>query len=535
MTRQTTDVKIQAAAVTDRGLNERRPLNEDSYLSEVERGIFVVADGVGGAEAGEVASQTAVEVLGEAFRQQRDDEDVEDLMEIAIQRANDAIHRQAREDKRFSMMATTIVVLHLHGLRATVGHVGDSRIYRITPDGSIRRETEDHSVVEEEVRAGRMTPEQAQHHPSRNVISRALGAEPDVEVDLNTFEVESGTTFLLCTDGITRHIDDRELARIVSGAANLDAACQEMKRLCFERGAEDNLTAVLVRVGDAPTQRLAPAAADDGWDEEQTLISGPKPEADTSAAAAAVPAPPAARAPAVEDRAPDTSSAALRNFGHADDDDDDDGWRDPRTKLSPPPPTRPVAAAKKGVGAGIVFFMLLLVLAFSGAAFYAGMFYEGQRRPASNSNVAASPTPAQSARATGAAVTFEAERGRVDSSFFTEAERRASDLAAQPSKADDPEFLYFYGRALLLSNRAPDAAVQFEKAMGIIRQQGKSSQMSLLLDAQMANATAQLRSNNLDGAKKTADSLGQLYPAEGGATPAPSPTPTLAPTPVAQF
>jgi hypothetical protein len=378
-----------------------------------------------------------------------------------------------------------------------------------------------------------MTPEQAQHHPSRNVISRALGAEPDVEVDLKTFEVEAGTTFLLCTDGITRHLSDRELARIVSATPSLDAACQEMKRLCFERGAEDNLTAVLVRVGGAPSQqRRAQPAADDGWDEEQTLISGPRPAADNSDA-------PPVSAPAVaaaaEVGAADTS-AAFKNFGRAeDDDDDDDDWRDARPSSSPPPSTRPAAAAKKGAGAGLVFFMLLLVLAFSGAAFYAGMFYEGQRRPATAANVAASPTPAQAARVAGAVGSYEAERGRVDSSFFTEAERRGADLAAQPSKAEDPEFLYFYGRALLLSNRAPDAAVQFEKAMGIIRQQSKSSQMSLLLDAQMANATAQLRANNLDGAKRTADSLGQLYPAEWGATPAPSPPPVLTPTPAAQF
>src|SRR5262245_10160175 len=189
---------VKASALSDRGLNERRPLNEDSYLADAERSIFAVADGVGGAEAGEVASQTAVDVLDEAFRHRlHDGEDIEDLMELAIQRANASIHQMATEHPRFAMMATTVVALHLEGLTATFGHVGDSRLYRLTPQGQLLRETEDHSIVEEEVRAGRMTPEQAANHPSKNVISRALGAESSVEVDMKTIEFEDGTSFLL--------------------------------------------------------------------------------------------------------------------------------------------------------------------------------------------------------------------------------------------------------------------------------------------------------------------------------------------------
>src|SRR5258705_12417877 len=171
------ELKIHSSSITDRGLNERRPLNEDAMLVDNDRCIFAVADGVGGSEAGEVASQTAIEVLDEAFRHQVDGADIEDLMELAIQRANASIYQMAQDHAKFSMMATTIVSLHLKGNIATIGHVGDSRLYRLTPAGQLQRETEDHSVVEEEVRAGRMTPEQALHHPSKNVISRALGAE----------------------------------------------------------------------------------------------------------------------------------------------------------------------------------------------------------------------------------------------------------------------------------------------------------------------------------------------------------------------
>src|SRR5688572_15721907 len=242
-------VQVVSAAVTDRGLNPKRPLNEDSFLADSERGIFAVADGVGGAEAGEVASQTAIEVLDEAFRHKVDGADIEDLMELAIQRANASIHQMAQDNARFNMMATTIVGLHIKGTIATIGHVGDSRLYRLTPAGQLLRETEDHSVVEEEVRAGRMTAEQAANHPSKNVISRALGAEDGVEVDMKVIEVDDGTQFLLCTDGITRHIPDHELRQLLLAYDDLAAACAELKKRCFERGAEDNLTAVLVSVG----------------------------------------------------------------------------------------------------------------------------------------------------------------------------------------------------------------------------------------------------------------------------------------------
>src|SRR6185369_11149272 len=268
MSEDTKTFQVHSAALTDRGLNERRPLNEDSFLHDQERFIFAVADGVGGAEAGEVASSTAIEVLDEAFRHQVDGADVEDLMELAIQRANASIHQMAQEHAKFSMMATTIVALHLTGNVATFGHVGDSRLYRLTPDGKLHRETEDHSVVEEEVRAGRMTAEQAANHPSKNVISRALGAEDSVEVDMKTIEVEEGTEFVLCTDGITRHISDNELRQLLILNDDLESTCTELKRRCYERGAEDNLTVVIVRAGqrittDDRTEELEPTIAPD--------------------------------------------------------------------------------------------------------------------------------------------------------------------------------------------------------------------------------------------------------------------------------
>src|SRR3954468_9363633 len=231
--KELSNVPIHVATISDRGLSEKRPLNEDSFLSDPERRIFAVADGVGGAQAGEVASKTAVEVLDEAFRHQVNGTDIEDLMEIAIQRANASIFQMAQESTKLSAMATTVVALQVDGRIATIGHVGDSRLYRLSPDGTLHRETDDHSVVEEEGRAGRLTPEQAANHPSRNVISRALGAEAGVEVDMKTIEVEDGTLFLLCSDGITRHLPDPEIRELLATGQNLEEVCAEMKRRCY--------------------------------------------------------------------------------------------------------------------------------------------------------------------------------------------------------------------------------------------------------------------------------------------------------------
>lgn len=250
-TRTMTDTfSITSAAISDRGLSEKRPQNEDSYLEMRALGIFAVADGVGGAQAGEVASQMAVEILAEAFTNLGPAADAEAAMRAAITQANSAIYQMANELPQLSAMATTIVGLHLNGNIATIGHVGDSRVYRLSREGVLTRETNDHSVVAEEVRAGRMTEEQADSHPSRNIISRALGAEASVEPDLKTILVESGTTFLLCSDGITRHVNDDEIKGVLTFGGSPEDVCQFLKKLCYERGAEDNLTAVIVRVGE---------------------------------------------------------------------------------------------------------------------------------------------------------------------------------------------------------------------------------------------------------------------------------------------
>ncbi|MEO7672911.1 MAG: PP2C family serine/threonine-protein phosphatase [Pyrinomonadaceae bacterium] len=272
--------QFTSAAVSDRGLNPTRLQNEDSYAELKQYGVFVVADGVGGAQAGEVASQMAVEILGEAFINIDTDADPEDTMRIAIERANGAIFQMSQDLPQLASMATTLVALHVAGDIATIANVGDSRIYRVDANGRMFRETDDHSVVEEEVRAGRMTPEQALNHPSRNVISRALGAEDTVEPDIKMLIVHPATTFLLCSDGITRHIDDAEIESLLASDGEPSEICEQMKKICFDRGAEDNLTAVIVKFAgerQAPLEVRAPPEVDDADDDQVTIAAARSP------------------------------------------------------------------------------------------------------------------------------------------------------------------------------------------------------------------------------------------------------------------
>jgi serine/threonine protein phosphatase PrpC len=273
------EVQIISASISDRGLSEKRPQNEDSYLELRESGLFAVADGVGGAQAGDVASQMAMEILAEAFINLQEDGDAETRMRLAIERANAAIFQMSHDLPQLSSMATTVVALHLNGNVATIGHVGDSRLYRLAPNGDLFQETLDHSVVEEEVRAGRMTPEQAAVHPSRNVISRALGAEPLVEIDLKTIAVEPNTMFIACSDGVTRHIDDHELRNLLIQAPDADSLCETIKEICYERGAEDNLTAVVVRIDSPFAEEFVGSPFTDSA-EEETIATARDAEAD---------------------------------------------------------------------------------------------------------------------------------------------------------------------------------------------------------------------------------------------------------------
>ncbi|MBC8029427.1 MAG: serine/threonine-protein phosphatase [Pyrinomonadaceae bacterium] len=457
-------LSIKSSAVTDRGLNKKRPLNEDSFLADSERGIFAVADGVGGAEAGEVASQTAIEVLDEAFRHHPDGADIEDLMELAIQRANASIHQMAQDSAKFSMMATTIVGLHIEGKIATIGHVGDSRLYRLTPDGQLVRETEDHSVVEEEVRAGRMTAEQAANHPSKNVISRAIGAETGVEVDMKVIEVEDGTEFLLCTDGITRHIPDHELRQLMLVNDDLATLCAQLKQRCFERGAEDNLTAVVVRVGSR-------ISTDQRTEDLEKTIS---PELTSHVADATIESPQSAvAAPPPEHVSPTLQPASRTAFPSLPQPARHSGEAIAE-RLEVAPPVR----TKGGIERTMTRFLLLvLVLGALAGAFYGGRKYKGpvpfldpgeplaQASPAPSVALGRTPDAAEESL-----LKFEQAKQEVDKEPNAWlANQLKSELLRQglqnPLESADPAFLYLYGRASLLAGNAEEAVRAFEAAI----------------------------------------------------------------------
>jgi protein phosphatase len=471
--------KINVASISDRGLNEKRPMNEDSLLADGARGIFVVADGVGGADAGEVASQKAVDVLNEAFRDKvTDGEDIEDRMELAIQRANAAIHQMAAEHPRFSMMATTVVALHLAGSRATIGHVGDSRLYRVSPEGNLLRETDDHSIVEEEVRAGRMTPEQAANHPSKNVISRALGAEPSVEVDMKTIEVAAGNSFLLCTDGITRHLPDHELRDLLLSGRPVEAICTEMKDRCYQRGAEDNLTAVIVQIGTPP------AGAAITLDEERTAPTERYDPAVT--AAAPVPA-------TNEIRLTPPSRIAFPG---------------PANAQQVPATGRGRGESRSGGGRAVLrFFVFLLFLGVAGGAFYAGMRYQqGRLFPAYLPSPGAVPQVTPTPAAVDTAAAFEQKRAAVDANpqkWLTEVN------LPNVTDSKDPETLYLYGRALMLTGNHRDAMHAFELAVNNLRTES-SGRLPFGAEVKLAQAAAALKlKNQPPGARSQEDLMAE--------------------------
>jgi PPM family protein phosphatase len=240
----------------------KRRHNEDSYV--VEPPMFAVADGMGGAKAGEVASGLAAAALREAGTDGRSGEE---RVTQLIQEANRRVFRRANEDRDASGMGTTMTVALVEDGRVVFGHVGDSRAYLIR-DGSIEQLTDDHSLVAELVRSGRLTPEEAEAHPQRSVITRAVGTEPDVDVDTFTIEPEERDLFLICSDGLTDMVDDGTIIEAIERHRDdLDEAAKALVGAANRVGGEDNITVLLVEVGAeaevADTQRAEAVEVDE--------------------------------------------------------------------------------------------------------------------------------------------------------------------------------------------------------------------------------------------------------------------------------
>lgn len=277
-------MEITYASVTDKGLNPKRPHNEDNLLALPERGLFLVADGVGGRRGGEVASQTVVDIFSEEFRSTPTG-DLRAIVAATIKAANSAIFHKADGDDELDGMATTIALVLMDEARALVAHVGDSRVY-LHDEGRLEQLTDDHSEANEAVRAGLIDPAQAASYARRNVINRALGAEVEVEADFRELPLRAGARFLLCSDGITRHIEDAELADLLAGRRSPQQICELLKQLCYDRGAEDNLTALVV---DCGPRDYAPVAVND------PTIPAPSPAAEDDTRPMRRPQPPPAR------------------------------------------------------------------------------------------------------------------------------------------------------------------------------------------------------------------------------------------------
>jgi protein phosphatase len=248
----------RSASVTDTG--RRRRHNEDAYVCEPP--LFAVADGMGGAQAGELASGLAAAALrDEASELSGGEQRVDDL----IQEANRRIYERQSQDASASGMGTTMTVALVEDGRVAIGHVGDSRAYLIR-DRKLEQLTEDHSLVAELVRSGKLSPEEAEGHPQRSVITRALGTDPDVDVDTFSIEARPGDLFLLCSDGLTSMVGDEAILREVErNRDDLAAAAKALVRAANKGGGEDNITVVFFEI----------AGDQDGHDVEHTVALPP--------------------------------------------------------------------------------------------------------------------------------------------------------------------------------------------------------------------------------------------------------------------
>jgi PPM family protein phosphatase len=244
------------AAASDTGRKRRR--NEDSYV--IAPPLFAVADGMGGAQAGEIASKLAAVALEETDLGALSGEE---RVTSLIQEANRRVYERSNEDPNASGMGTTITVALVEDTGVTIGHVGDSRAYRYR-EGSIEQITEDHSLVNELMKSGKLSPEEAETHPQRSVITRALGTDPDVDVDSFTVETQSGDVFLLCSDGLTTMVDDDSILGVLEKHRDdLDRATKSLVSAANRGGGEDNITVIAFAISDAGETAPMPAVDED--------------------------------------------------------------------------------------------------------------------------------------------------------------------------------------------------------------------------------------------------------------------------------
>jgi protein phosphatase len=392
-----------AGAICDRGLSSRRPVNQDRYLALTDIGLFAVFDGVGGRKAGEVASQTAADTVEETFAADSEASSPERIRR-AILFANRDIYELGQTEPAYGSMATTIALVHIEGDKASIAHVGDSRVYRLS-DGRFSKETIDHTDFDDRVRAGLVSQDDVRLKADDHSINRALGVETDVDFELKTVEFRSGDRFLLCTDGVYRHLDDDELAAIMQTASEPQAAADEIRRQVLDRGADDNLTAVIVQTGDGAS---TPVTKD-----------------------------------RIHVRLTRHSSSGRYSSGRYSSgryDDDDDGGSEDSSLESGPVANRPSNT--------LIYVLLTLVLVM--AAFYGGV--------RSATLFAKKPSGKQTA-----GPALDSARQAFDRGEFREADQALSVIVASDSR--NSEAWYWLGRTQLQERRFAESARSLEHAI----------------------------------------------------------------------
>ena len=292
----------RSAGLTDTGRKRQR--NEDAFV--VAPPLFAVADGMGGAQAGEVASKLAAAALEETDHGTL--RGAEGLVGV-IQEANRRVYERASEDPSATGMGTTMTVALVENGHVTIGHVGDSRAYRVR-DGELEQLTEDHSLVNELMKSGKLSPEEAETHPQRSVITRALGTDPDVDVETYTIETREGDLFLLCSDGLTSMVGEADILSLIErNRDDLEQTAKALVQAANRGGGDDNITVVAFEIAadgaaEAEETMRLPAAQDEdtlsGLDAVPAVDTMVVPAADVARVAAAhadAQAPPPAREP----------------------------------------------------------------------------------------------------------------------------------------------------------------------------------------------------------------------------------------------
>ena len=245
-------MNVEIGAQTDVG--RARELNEDGYI--VEEPLFAVADGMGGHRAGEVASRMALEAIAEVTP----DEHGPHSLAERVRAANRVVHQRAAEDRDLEGMGTTVTALWMDGDEARIAHVGDSRAYLLR-DGELKMLTEDHTLVQRMVSEGKLSPEEAEVHPQRSILTRALGVDEEVDVDDFTLEVSAGDRILLCTDGLTSMIGEDRIAELLRSQDDPQETADALVDAANEAGGQDNITVVVIDVsGDGESASEAAAA-----------------------------------------------------------------------------------------------------------------------------------------------------------------------------------------------------------------------------------------------------------------------------------